>query len=320
MRSSFLSLAAVGAIAVLVSAFRPTSASAMATQFQPRSNPLEPFVILDQNGTSVQQTAQPQTVLVTAPNGGETLRPGSRVWITWDSTGRAMEFVHITYSTDDGATTTTIAKGIPNTGSYAWRVPDVYAPHAFVRVDVTDLASVLASDRSDADFVIDGTRPMAPSPVTGAAEVITDVEPGDIVQSPSFATVYAIDGDGTRRPFDVPGVLETYDVADEAIAVVTDATLPTIPLGVPMLPKPGVALVQFPFARTVYAVEGSGSYAILRPLHSEAIAAAMYGEEWKLYVWMLPEGYRHFYHGGSEIVTVFEVDTTILRRADAITQ
>lgn len=316
MRISFLSLASVAFVGVLGSVLQPSNASAMATQFQTDGDPLTPFARVKHSTIWIDPS--PQTLLVTGPNGGEVLEPGDRVWITWDSTGHAMEFVNITYSTDDGVTSTTIAAGIPNTGSYAWRVPDVYAMHAFVHVEATDLVNVLAADRSDADFVIDGARPMAPSPVTGLSEEVTEVMPGDIVRSPSFTTVYAIDGDDARRPFELPGVLETYDIADEAINLVTDATLPTIPLGTPMLPKPGTTLIQFPLARAVYAVEGSSSYAILRPLHSETIASAIYGEEWKEYVWTLPEGYRNFYHGGSEIVTVFDVDTTILRRAETI--
>lgn len=315
MRTSLLSLGAVACIAA-GAALHPSSVSA-ASQFDTRTDPLAPFALIDQNTYSPREQ-QPKMVRVTSPNGGEMLQPGARTWITWDTTGSAMEFVHITYSTDDGVTFTTIATGVPNSGSYAWRVPDVYASHAFILIEATDLVAVLASDRSDADFVLNGARPTAPSPVTGVLEEIVDVLPGDLVQSPSFSTIYAIDGDGARRPFELPGVLNTYDVAEEEVRTVTDATLPTLPLGVPMLPKPGVTLVQFPLARTVYAVEGSSSYAILRPIHSEAIAEAMYGEDWKAYVWTLPGNYRDFYHSGSEIVTVFDVDTTIVRRIDEI--
>ncbi len=282
----------------------------MGTQFDVRPDPLAPFTMIDQ--TSIMRPAE-RMLLVTSPNGGNVLTPGVRTLVTWESTG-STGFVDIDYSTDNGATYTTIAQGVTDLGSYAWRVPNVYAGHSFVRVTQTDLIDTFASDRSDCDFVINGAKPTAASPVTGLQEEITLVKPGDIITAPSFSTVYAVDGDGTRRPFALPGVIDTYTFEHNPRVVVTDATLQTIPLGMPMLPKPGTALIKFPVARTVYAVEGNASYAILRPLHSEDIAAGIYGENWKEYVWTLPEDYKKYYHGGSEIVTVIVTDMTELRK------
>lgn len=297
----------LGVIASVV--LLPSSASAMASQFDPRADVHTPFAVIAQ-----QSFLSPvaHSVHIIAPQGGEILTPLTATTIAWDSQS-SLGFVNIDYTVDNGITWEVIEHGVVDLGTYRWRVPDIYAKDAMVRVTQTDLVEVFASDCSDTGFVMNGAKPMGVSPVTGLPEEITPVAPGNIITAPSFTTVYAIDGDGTRRPFDLPGVIDTYTLKNNPRVTVTDATLATIPLGVPMLPKPGTVLVRFPSARTVYAVEGNASYAILRPLSSEKIAAEIYGPEWKTFVWTLPDGYKNFYHGGSAIVTVIETDKTELR-------
>src|SRR5262249_38719826 len=99
---------------------------------------------------------QAPVVAVTAPNGGEFLAVGSVFGITWsasDNTGVAN--VDIDYSTDGGATyPNVIATAIPNSGSYAWTVPNTPTAHARVRVTAHDVACLSTSDASDNDFAI----------------------------------------------------------------------------------------------------------------------------------------------------------------------
>jgi len=103
------------------------------------------------------------TVAVTAPNGGESLTPGSSYNITWtasDNVGVAN--VDLAYSTDGGATyPNVIATAITNSGSYAWTVPGTSTSTARVRVTAHDVNCSSASDASDADFSI-GSSTVAP--------------------------------------------------------------------------------------------------------------------------------------------------------------
>ncbi|MEK7458807.1 MAG: hypothetical protein AAB663_00175 [Patescibacteria group bacterium] len=294
MRPLITSLAVV-AVSVLI----PSTASAMGTQFDVRPDPLAPFTVIDQ--TSIMRPAE-RMLLVTFPNGGNVLTPDVRASVTWESTSSA-GFVNIEYSTDNGATYTTIAQGVTDLGSYSWRVPSMYSAQAFVRVTQTDLVDTFASDRSDSEFVINGAKPTAVSPVTGECEEVSPVAPGDFILAPSFPTVYGIDAGGNRRPFETEEILNTYDGA-KRILPVTDATLTTLPLGAPLVPKPGVVLVRFAPSSTVYAVEGSAEYPILRAIAREEIAVSRYGDDWKSQVMTLPERYRNFYHGGSVIYTM----------------
>lgn len=286
---------AVVAVSVLI----PSTASAMGTQFDVRPDPLAPFTMIDQ--ISVARPAE-RMMLVTSPNGGSVLMPGVHTLVTWESKDSA-GFVNIDYSTDDGATYTSIARAVTDLGSYSWRVPNEFAARAFVRVTQTDLVDTFASDRSDADFVINGAKPTAVSPVTGEQEEVTCVTHGDFILAPSFPTVYAVDANGYRRPFESEAILNTYDGA-KRILPVTDATLTTLPLGAPLVPKPGTALVRFDVSPTVYVVDGSAEHPILRAIAREEIAVSRYGADWKSLVMTLPERYRNFYHGGSTIYTM----------------
>ena len=76
------------------------------------------------------------TLTVTGPVAGEMLQVGSTYPITWDSTGTVGD-VTIEYSTDNGATFTTIASSVSNTGSYSWTVPGTPSPECIIKISET---------------------------------------------------------------------------------------------------------------------------------------------------------------------------------------
>ncbi|WP_437840335.1 DNRLRE domain-containing protein [Sorangium sp. So ce1153] len=88
---------------------------------------------------------------VAAPDGGERLAPGGVYPIRWATSGN-VPTVRLEYTTDDGATWTTIANNVANTGRYNWVVPSVDTSTALVRV--SDAQNVLLSDESNAGFTI----------------------------------------------------------------------------------------------------------------------------------------------------------------------
>lgn len=95
------------------------------------------------------------TIRLTSPNGGEVLQAGSVHPITWTSTG-SIASVKLEYSTtspwgDQLVDPVTITASAPNTGSYAWTVPQAMSPVCHVRV--SDAAGTV-SDISDAPFRI----------------------------------------------------------------------------------------------------------------------------------------------------------------------
>lgn len=104
------------------------------------------------------------SLTLTAPNGGENWTVGSSRAITWISSGSVSQ-VDIVYSTDGGAVYNhVIVSGAPNTGSYAWTVPNTPSALCRVRVSISGNSSV--NDASNNFFTI--------STSGGTAEIVLD--------------------------------------------------------------------------------------------------------------------------------------------------
>jgi len=99
----------------------------------------------------IEEVTPPATLALVAPNGGEALRAGSTHNILWNSSG-PWQTVSLAYSADQGATWSTIAADVPNTGSFSWTVPDGATTHGLIRVSST--SEPLLSDVSDAPFSV----------------------------------------------------------------------------------------------------------------------------------------------------------------------
>jgi hypothetical protein len=101
----------------------------------------------------------PESMLVTAPDGGEEWCAGSNQSITWTSTG--IDTVKIEYSTNGGSGWITEADKVPAApGSYSWTIPE--APSTDCLVRICDAEDGAPCDQSDAVFTI-LALPAAPS-------------------------------------------------------------------------------------------------------------------------------------------------------------
>ena len=88
---------------------------------------------------------------VNYPNGGELLTQGLSINATWDSESMGHGPVDLAISTNGGSTWSTVATGLPNTGSGAFTVPNT--PSTTCRLRVMSNGGK-AYDISDADFSI----------------------------------------------------------------------------------------------------------------------------------------------------------------------
>jgi hypothetical protein len=94
--------------------------------------------------------------LVTSPNGGESLAPGSTQTVTWKVAGTRSapidaKTVDVLLSSDGGTTWTTLASAVPNSGSADVVLPGATTSTARIEVKPTDNVFF---DVSDADFSI----------------------------------------------------------------------------------------------------------------------------------------------------------------------
>jgi hypothetical protein len=89
-------------------------------------------------------------IIVTFPNGGESLGIGSTYTITWQ--GWNVGNVKLEYSTNSGSSWIVITSSTVNSGSYQWNVPAT--PSSNCRVRVSSVSDPDLNDMSNNDFII----------------------------------------------------------------------------------------------------------------------------------------------------------------------
>jgi len=219
-----------------------------------------------------------------------TIQPNIATHFSWSTSG-TIPFVNLFYSLDDGKTFIKIIGPTLNAGSYDWTAPATLIGSKIIfKLEGTDLA--VALDTETCEKSLASTRPLqAYSPVTGELENVTEVFPGDYIKSPYFSTVYYVTDGYQRRPFLNEQTYFTWQDSFRSVKSVTDATLTTLPIAGPMLPKPGARLVKIQSDPRVYEVLVNENDPYRPRLHwipSEAEAVKRFGSLWAQSVMDIP--------------------------------
>ncbi|MDD4985565.1 MAG: DUF2341 domain-containing protein, partial [Dehalococcoidales bacterium] len=100
---------------------------------------------------------------ITSPNGGESWLEGDTYNITWTSQGidAGASNVKLEYSPDNEVTWKTIIASTPNTGTYAWILPD--DPGLLTKVRITSIEYPNVTDKSNASFRLMGAEITSPN-------------------------------------------------------------------------------------------------------------------------------------------------------------
>lgn len=116
------------------------------------------------------------------------------------------------------------------------------------------------------------------------------------VNDPCKAVYYYSEA-GTRHAFPNDKTYFTwYDNFDDVKEITAEA-MAEIPLGANVTYRPGVKMVKFVTANTVYAV----SAGVLRPIASESIAEALYGTDWNRQIDDISDAFYSNYSYGEEV-------------------
>lgn len=97
--------------------------------------------------------AQPSSITLTSPNGGELWESGTYHDITWTTTG-TFDNVLIQCSLDNGVSWRTIAEATANDGLYSWLLPEIVSQTCIIKVSESDGSPW---DTSDGVFTITPT-------------------------------------------------------------------------------------------------------------------------------------------------------------------
>src|SRR3989344_4249853 len=121
---------------------------------------------------------------------------------------------------------------------------------------------------------------------------------GQIIKLESSDTLYYVASDGKRYVFPNEHTYKSWFVDFSEITVVTEAQLAEIPLAGTIRYRPGVVLIKIQTDPKVYAVSRGG---VLRWIKTEAIARALYGEDWNKLIDDISAAFFSAYTLGAEI-------------------
>jgi hypothetical protein len=197
--------------------------------------------------TVVVDAAAP-VVEVLSPNGGEVFGTGRTTVIQWVAKDANLAPAGIRIdATTGGEDWITIAKELPNTGSYHWDIGLVSSARCRVRVVATDLAGNAGMDASDREFTVDGLAPdvRAKGPASAASvPALIDWTGGDlggaglkrvslyVTKDDGRSWRHAGDDEDLKSPFpftDLDGVYGLRFVAEDRMGNANPVPVPGMP-------------------------------------------------------------------------------------------
>ncbi len=124
--------------------------------------------------------------------------------------------------------------------------------------------------------------------------------PGSLIKA-SESSVYYLDQDQKRYAFPTEATYKTWYADFSTVQTVSDQELSTYPLGGNVTYRPGVRLIKITTDPKVYAVARGGT---LRWVETEAIARALYGDQWAQFVHDIPSAFFTNYRVAASIRVV----------------
>ena len=133
---------------------------------------------ISENGTAISDSSDASftitapVITVTSPNGFENWLTGSLHTITWTNTG-TISNVKIEYTTNNGSSWTELIASTPNTGSFAWAIPNISSTSCKVRVSHPSFNTI--SDSSNKCFSIVSGFPAYNKFLSFSGDNLTDI-------------------------------------------------------------------------------------------------------------------------------------------------
>lgn len=244
-------------------------------------------------------TSKVYDIGLSTPSAGTSFAEGDSELLLWQNRGDSPASITLRLSSDGGFTyPTVIAEALISNGFYIWTVPLV-ATTATARllIEGVENGRVVALGVSEL-FSIQGIdpppppEPFTPADETSAASTIgTDLGleayeegtgqsvcvPETRIKGASSSAVYYCGPDGKRHAFPNQRIHDTWYGSFAGVIELSDEDLAKVQLGANVRYRPGVRMIKLQTDPKVYAVGMGGE---LRWVQTEAVAIALYGDDW----------------------------------------
>ena len=144
------------------------------------------------------------------------------------------------------------------------------------------------------------------------ANAQTTLQAGDLIKTSAAPSVYYFGADGKRYVFANSKTYFTWYAGFTGVKTITIDQMGGIMIGGNVTYKPGVKMVKIDTDPKVYAVSKNG---ILRPIGSEAVAAALYGANWNKMIDDVPDAFFVNYHVGAAVNVAADYDKAVFAAA-----
>lgn len=145
-------------------------------------------------------------------------------------------------------------------------------------------------------------------PIAAGAQVA--LTPGDLVRTSGSQSLYYFGADGKRYVFPNEKTYFTWYSGFDGVKTIPNDQLAGLSIGGNATYRPGTRMVKITTDPKVYAVSKNG---ILRPIASEAVAAALYGAAWNTMIDDVPDAFFVNYRTGAEIASAADFDRAVIR-------
>ncbi len=123
---------------------------------------------------------------------------------------------------------------------------------------------------------------------------------GSLIKRPDNPALYYYASNGKRYVFPNERVFRTWYVDFSSVQTVTAAELAAMPIGGNVTYRPGFRMIKIDTDSKVYAISRGG---LLRPIASEAVAAAVFGPAWATMIDDIPDAFFVNYTIGAPIAS-----------------
>jgi len=137
-----------------------------------------------------------------------------------------------------------------------------------------------------------------------AAPTFAATSAGRLIRA-SAPAVYYHAADGKRYVFPNEATYKTWYSDFSAVETISDSSLAAIPIGGNVTYRPGTRMVKIVSDPRVYAVDAGGA---LRHVASEAVAKALFGNDWAMQIDDVADAFFTNYTTGSPIASIADFD------------